>query len=120
MQPGTPHDDAAFRQGLAASADTSAGGLLHRLFSVRTFGLFGELPPQALASYLSGMLIGAELRDACTGLEPDRRIAVIGSSRMTELYVEALQTLGFTAEAVAGDALFIAALHRIGQDAKLL
>jgi 2-dehydro-3-deoxygalactonokinase len=56
------HDDAAFSAGIERGR--KAGGLLHQLFSVRTDGLFGAQLPTALASYLSGLLIGHELRAA--------------------------------------------------------
>ncbi len=118
MRPGAPHDDAAFQRGLAVSEGSSAGGLLNRLFSVRSLGLFGELPGEALASYLSGLLIGAELRDATTGLTGS--VAVIGSSRMTELYVSALETIGVKADPIDGDPLLRAALLAIARDAKLM
>jgi 2-dehydro-3-deoxygalactonokinase len=122
MRPDAPNDAEAFKLGLAAISETSAGGLLHRLFSVRSLGLFGELPPEALASYLSGLLIGAELRDAGarSAATDGRKIAVIGAARMTALYVDALAMLGIAAEAVEGDPLFRIALHRIAQAAKLI
>jgi 2-dehydro-3-deoxygalactonokinase len=122
MRSGAPHDDEAFGLGLAASAEISAGGLLNRLFSVRSLGLFGELPPDALASYLSGILIGSELRDARdrSTIGGDRGIAVIGAPNMTGLYVAALRRLGVAAEAVEGDTLFRTALHRIALAAKLI
>ena len=41
--------------------------MLHQLFSVRTLGLFNELPPEKLASYLSGLLIGIEVAGAIDG-----------------------------------------------------
>jgi 2-dehydro-3-deoxygalactonokinase len=118
MRKDAPHDDAAFRRGLSASEGASAGGLLNLLFSVRSLGLFAELAPEALASYLSGLLIGAELRDATAG--NTRSVAVIGSPRMTALYVEALGALGIGAEAVDGDPLLRAALHDIAVSAALL
>jgi 2-dehydro-3-deoxygalactonokinase len=122
MRRDAPHDAGAFGLGLAACAEMSAGGLLNRLFSVRTLGLFNELPPEALASYLSGILIGAELRDAIgravTAGAPE--IAVIGAPKMTGLYVEAMKALGIAAQAIEGDALFRAALLRIALDAKLI
>jgi 2-dehydro-3-deoxygalactonokinase len=121
MRREAPHDAVAFRRGLTASEGASAGGLLHRLFSVRTLGLFSDLQPNALPSYLSGLLIGAELRDAVQdrsrGAQP---IAVIGSPRMTGLYVEALQAIGAPAGAIEGDALFRAALLKIAGDAGLI
>jgi 2-dehydro-3-deoxygalactonokinase len=119
MRPGAPHDDTAFRRGLAVSEAATAGGLLNRLFSVRSLGLFGELPGEALASYLSGLLIGAELRDATANLSGGT-VAVIGSSRMTELYVSALDAIAVKGEPIDGDPLLRAALHAIARDAKLM
>jgi 2-dehydro-3-deoxygalactonokinase len=119
MRPGAPHDAAAFRRGLAVSEGARAGGLLNRLFSVRSLGLFGELPGEALASYLSGLLIGAELRDATAGLSGGT-VAVIGSSRMTELYVSALDAIGVKGEPIDGDPLLRTALHAIARDARLI
>jgi 2-dehydro-3-deoxygalactonokinase len=118
MRPGAPHDEAAFQRGLAVSEGASAGALLNRLFSVRSLGLFAELPGEALASYLSGLLIGAELRDATAGLSGT--VAVIGSTRMTELYVSALVAIGIKSEAIDGDPLLRAALLAIARDAKLM
>jgi 2-dehydro-3-deoxygalactonokinase len=118
MKRDAPHDAAAFQRGVEASAGATAGGLLNRLFSARTFGLFGELPGEAIASYLSGLLIGAELRDATAGL--NGTVAIIGSSRMTELYVSALNAIGVKAEPINGDPLLRAALLAIARDAKLM
>jgi 2-dehydro-3-deoxygalactonokinase len=55
-----PLDEAAFGQGLTRAA--SGGGLLHTLFGTRALALFERLSPVASASYLSGLLIGEELR----------------------------------------------------------
>ena len=118
MRPDAPHDDAAFQRGLAVSESASAGALLNRLFSVRSLGLFAELPGEALASYLSGLLIGAELREATADLSGI--VAVIGSSRMTELYVSALDAIGVKSEAIDGDPLLRTALLAIARDAGLM
>src|SRR5690349_20221746 len=118
MKKDAPHDESAFQRGLTVSEGTSAGGLLNRLFSVRSLGLFAELPGEALASYLSGLLIGAELLDATAGISGT--VAVIGSSRMTELYVSALDAIGVRNEAIDGDPLLRAALLAIARDAKLM
>jgi len=118
MKKDAPHDQAAFQRGLSVSEGATAGGLLNRLFSVRSLGLFGELPGEALASYLSGLLIGAELRDATAGLTGT--VAVIGSSRMNDLYVSALRTIGIKAEPIDGDPLLRTALLAIARDAGLM
>jgi 2-dehydro-3-deoxygalactonokinase len=120
MRKDAPHDAAAFKHGLTASEGQSAGGLLNRLFSARTLGLFAELPGEAIGSYLSGLLIGAELRDALSRAKPMAPIAVIGSSRMNALYLEALALLGAAAEAIDGDTLLRPALLEIGRQAGLL
>jgi 2-dehydro-3-deoxygalactonokinase len=120
MRKDAPHDPAAFRRGLEAAEGQSSGGLLNRLFSARTLGLFAELPGEAIASYLSGLLIGAELRDALSGAKPGRPIAVIGSARMNALYLEGLALLGAEAEAIDGDTLLRPALLEIGRQSELM
>src|SRR3546814_20661920 len=57
-------DDGAFLAGVDRSA--AAGGLLHHLFGVRAAGLLGDLDPATAGAFLSGMVIGHELR-AATG-----------------------------------------------------
>jgi 2-dehydro-3-deoxygalactonokinase len=53
-------DEDAFRAGLAQAR--RSGSLLAAAFSVRTLALFDRMPAQSLASYLSGLVIGEELR----------------------------------------------------------
>ena len=87
MMAGERHDDAAFRRGLAYAR---AGGLLKRLFSARTLGLFGALPESATASYLSGLLIGTEVQDALDCLEQPpagQEITVVGGADLTGRYL---------------------------------
>ncbi len=88
MQPG-PTDSSAFDRGVARSADK--GHLLHHLFGVRTLGLFGELSQTAAESYLSGLLIGTELRAAM----PDGfSVHLIGAAELCGLYERAIVALG--------------------------
>lgn len=63
MQEDAPHDTAAFARGVRYGFAAPAA-LLHNIFSARTLGLFGTLNAAALPSYLSGMLIGAEIGGA--------------------------------------------------------
>ena len=53
-------DEAAFRRGVEHAQHS--GNLLHAAFSARTLSLFDRLPAAALPSYLSGLVIGEELR----------------------------------------------------------
>lgn len=60
----TPFAQPAFEAGCAVAMNDPAGALLHRLFSARTQGLFGRFAAEELPSYLSGLLIGEEVREA--------------------------------------------------------
>lgn len=53
-------DPSAFARGVARTA--TPGGLLHHLFSVRADALFDDIGSDALPSYLSGLMIGHEIR----------------------------------------------------------
>lgn len=88
-------DDAeAFARGLATSQ--AHGGLTHHLFGVRTRGLFGEFAPAQAPSYLSGLLIGHELR----GLVPPGtgRVHLVGSAALLARYERALATRGIATQ----------------------
>ena len=55
-----PLDEAAFLRGVARAGNGE--GLLHNAFGARALALFGRLSPVESASYVSGLLIGEELR----------------------------------------------------------
>ena len=98
MQADAPPDADAFHRGVLRSADP--GGLLHHLFGVRTLGLFAQLPAAATASYLSGLLIGHEIRAAGPG--PD--VLLIGAGALCELYRRAITLCGGSATLASADA----------------
>jgi 2-dehydro-3-deoxygalactonokinase len=86
-------DEAAFLLGVdRAMHDVS---FLSLVFSVRTEGLFGRIAPQSLSSYLSGLLIGSEVRAeiARHGILP---VGLIGDGTLSNLYKRALAHTGFT------------------------
>ncbi|MBB3802089.1 2-dehydro-3-deoxygalactonokinase [Xanthomonas arboricola] len=104
-------DAAAFLQGVDRSAD--AGGLSHHLFGTRTLGLFERLSSAALPSYLSGLLIGHELREH----RGDHAIVhLVGSPALAQRYALALQHLGVQSqlhpEDLAAAGLFALARQR--------
>ena len=96
----------AFTQGVARSGEP--GGLLHHLFGVRTRGLTGELGPAASASYLSGILIGHELRSAGA-----KQVHILGAPQLAALYARAAGLLGIDARTLDPDAA-VRALFRLG------
>jgi len=83
-----PLDEGAFRQGVQQSANGE--GLLHNAFGARTLALFERMGTRALASYLSGVLIGEELRNALPREHADE-VVLIGSPALTQRYALALQ-----------------------------
>ncbi len=90
-------DLTAFVEGVSRSGDD--GGLLHHLFGVRTRGLFGELTPPASASYLSGLLIGYELRSADAG-----EMFLLGAPDVAGAYRQAAELLGIQCRELDADA----------------
>ena len=54
-----------------------------------------ELPATSLASYLSGLVIGDELR--CRPLDAVAAVAVVGAPQLTERYARALSLRGVAA-----------------------
>jgi 2-dehydro-3-deoxygalactonokinase len=91
-------DDAAFRQGLELAGEP--GGLLNHLFAVRAEGLFGAVPAAGLRSYLSGILIGHEVRAMCKIARPEGPVTLIGQPDITRLYTEAIALSGHSTQAV--------------------
>jgi 2-dehydro-3-deoxygalactonokinase len=105
IEEGDP-DPHTFNEGVERSGEP--GGLLHHLFGVRTRGLMGELGPAASASYLSGILIGHELR----AFEA-KAVYLLGAPELAALYAQAAASLGIEARALNADAA-ARALFRLG------
>lgn len=93
---------AAFALGLEAARSSGPGDLLHQVFAARTLGLTQRLPHDALADYLSGLLIGHELISALarTAHAQAQPLVLVGESALCRRYAAALQCLGQPASAV--------------------
>ncbi|MGC1331433.1 2-dehydro-3-deoxygalactonokinase [Pseudomonas sp.] len=111
QQPGGPFDEASFVRGVevALSADGDIG-LLSTLFSARTLGLTGQLSGARQPDYLSGLMIGHELR-ALADVSRSRRaeaplpdVTLIGSAALCQRYRLALGLCGFAQVSVAEQA----------------
>jgi 2-dehydro-3-deoxygalactonokinase len=112
LMSGAGKDEAAFSLGVERGGESGAG-LLHALFSARTLGLFGKLPEAGLRSYLSGLLIGAELSGAAR-LVRSRSVGVIGAPALAARYVTALRRTGWQADAL-GEETIVTGLLRIAE-----
>jgi 2-dehydro-3-deoxygalactonokinase len=111
LMTGEAHDPDAFEAGLARAADS--GGLLHHIFGARTRVIAGDLPEQAAASYLSGILIGHDVRAALDLHGRDRIVHLIGDPGLCALYGRALAACHVTHRIASGDAAIVG-LARIG------
>jgi 2-dehydro-3-deoxygalactonokinase len=89
----------SFDQGLDMAG--ASGHLLHQLFSARTLCLFDRLPASNIRSYLSGMLIGHEVRAAAAASRGP--VALVGDRRLTVLYEHALARFGLAPERIDED-----------------
>lgn len=89
MMDDAPTDLAAFDRGLARAGEP--GHLLHHLFGVRSLGLFGRLAAHESAAFLSGLLIGHEIRAESVG---GRQVRLIGAPALCALYARAIASLG--------------------------
>ena len=102
--------DAAFRAGVdhgLANADLTA-----ELFQVRARVLLGEATPEPSASYVSGLLIGTDLRVGL-GRQRHDHVHVVGSPALTRLYAAALEQTGRAVTEIDGEGAFVAGLRRI-------
>lgn len=106
-----PLDEAAFAQGVARAGH--GHGLLHDAFGARTLALFDRLGAAPLASYLSGLLIGEELR--AQALDADAEVVLIGSPALTQRYALALRANGIASRTLGAEATWagLHALHRL-------
>jgi 2-dehydro-3-deoxygalactonokinase len=103
-------DPQAFDAGVAMAQH--GAGLLHNAFQVRTLGLFDRKPPESLPSYLSGLLIGEELRHQT--LEPGQTVVIVGAPALTQRYERALASRGVATSALGSEATW-QGLHAIAQ-----
>lgn len=78
------------------------------LFSVRTLRLRGDIPLSGVGDYLSGLLIGQELRQ-CSPTP----YWIIGSETLNTCYQQAASQLGLVMEGLSGERCFLAGINQI-------
>jgi 2-dehydro-3-deoxygalactonokinase len=104
---GSPGDSAALERGVQVSL-REAAALPHDLFSARTLVLTGALAPEAVADYLSGLLLGAEVAAGRRWLETHAvtggSVILVGEAALCERYRRALALAGIEAAMGPSDA----------------
>ncbi|AET90069.1 2-keto-3-deoxygalactonate kinase [Burkholderia sp. YI23] len=100
MHPSATHDEPAFLRGVDTARDAGHPGLLATIFSTRTLGLTGQLSAEQQPDYLSGLLIGHELRGLNEVLARQqsslsgRALRLIGNDALCNRYRAALARFG--------------------------
>ena len=105
---GTVADGTAFRAGVDASADAA---ILTRLFGVRADALLGLRAREDSAAYVSGLLIGSDVREQ--SLTAGQAVHVLADPGLGSLYAAAIDVAGGRAIAVESEAAFIAGITAI-------
>lgn len=94
-------DQDEFRLGVAAVQSATDVQLLHLLFSVRSRQLGSGKTSHQAASFLSGLLIGSDIKGAL-GLygarATEKSVSIIGDGQLTSHYAWALESFGFQAQ----------------------
>jgi 2-dehydro-3-deoxygalactonokinase len=112
---------ASFARGVATARDSNPPGIMPLLFSARTLVLTGALAAADSLDYLSGMLIGEELRCALAhrgAADGHMPAALVGDPALCRRYAQALALYGL-AEVPIIDATSKAGLWRIAAGAGL-
>ena len=105
-----PLDVSAFLQGVGQAM--AGGGLLHNAFSARTLSLFARRTAAELASCLSGIVIGEELK--ANPVLPGFDVTLIGSDVLTARYALAFDHLGVTSRRLGSECAW-AGLYALAQ-----
>ncbi|SAK72900.1 2-dehydro-3-deoxygalactonokinase [Caballeronia fortuita] len=100
MHPAPTHDEQAFLRGVDTARDAGHPGVLATIFSTRTLGLTGQLSAEQQSDYLSGLLIGHELRGLSEVLAREnatlagKTLRLIGNDALCDHYRAALERFG--------------------------
>ena len=85
---GLRHD--AFLRGVARTAHGQSAGLLHDLFTARSTVLLEQMPAEECADYLSGLLIGHEIRAGLASAAQQGPMILVGDAALCGRYQLAL------------------------------
>jgi 2-dehydro-3-deoxygalactonokinase len=106
------HDAATFERGLAEAAKHQ-GMLLHQVFQARSLRLDKQLSAEGAASWISGLLIGADVNGALKLFEqhdPSGVILIVGAGPLTASYSQAFSRAGRKSMQVDGAEAALAGL----------
>ncbi len=92
--PSSDFNESSFEQGAKYTLESELGNFSHGVFSVRSNQLFGKLSQEEASSYLSGLLIGSDVRAAINASEWDihslNNVIIIGADHLSNCFSTAL------------------------------
>ncbi|WP_234496525.1 2-dehydro-3-deoxygalactonokinase [Vibrio maritimus] len=103
----------AFLKGVEESSPEQ---LTRQLFLVRTHRLFENLKQEEVLDYLSGLLIGHEIKSVATLISSKdltKPVNIIGSHGLNEKYQLAFNAVGLTSQILDGDRCFIEGMKQL-------
>jgi 2-dehydro-3-deoxygalactonokinase len=100
----------AFEAGVRHGLD--GDDLTAELFSVRARALLGKAPREESGAYVSGLLIGADLKVGLR-MAGESEVVTIGSPELTRLFGAALEIAGRPSRSIDGEAAFLAGIRHL-------
>lgn len=114
--------DPAFARGMDTVVADPRLAFEHAVFSARSLLVMGSLSAKTARPYLSGLLIGCEVRDAIVALreagEPVDHVTLIGAPELSALYGAVLDRLGIGHDVIDGHAASLTSLSALAAHAQ--
>jgi len=114
-----PHDPSAFAEGVALARTASDVDLGALLFAARARQATGAMTAARAPSFLSGIVIGCDVRNALRHHDPSGSVIVIGEDGIGQRYIDALGHWTLSAQRVASDDAMRAGLLAVARRAGL-
>jgi 2-dehydro-3-deoxygalactonokinase len=115
------HVAADFERGLTEAAK-HPGMLLQQIFQARSLRLDKQLTPEGAASWISGLLIGADVKGALSLFaehDASEAVLIIGAPQLTASYAQALSKFGRKSAEVDGSTAALAGLGYVYREQEL-
>ncbi len=106
-------NEATFKQGIDAVRNLKGAHLIHTLFATRSKQVLGEIAQADALSFLSGMIITADVIGALEIFEHTQSIVVIGDSNLSAHYKLVLDELGIQCALCEPDQIAVSGFARL-------
>lgn len=107
------HSPETFLRGVSTAG--TPGGVMSRMFKVRTASLFGQIEPEHIESMISGIIIGSEIDEAQKLYHSGETVHVIGSASLNQKYGDALEQFDIDYVLHEGEKLSLTGMIRLAE-----